>query len=249
MSRNGSGTYTLPAGNPVVTGTVISSTVHNNTLSDIASSLTQSIASDGQTPITANLPMNSKKITGLAAATTSGDALSYGGGINGTTGTFSGAVATGDLTVTWSTSGSVKTTATGQLYGTAIHNNSGAVTGAVNQYIASGTYTPTITNITNVSSSTPLACQWIRVGNVVTVSGGYTITPSSTAIYQIELSLPIASTLSGVYQCGGTCSAAGGGNDKVCFSANTSTNRAIGDGSNNMVGSHNAFFSFTYLIL
>lgn len=78
MSRNGAGTFTLASGNPVVTGTVISSTVHNNTMSDIASALTQSVSADGQTPITANLPMNSKKLTGLAAATTSGDALSYG---------------------------------------------------------------------------------------------------------------------------------------------------------------------------
>jgi len=55
MSRNGSGTYNLPAGNPVVTGTTISSTWANNTLSDIANSLTQSIAADGQTTITGPL--------------------------------------------------------------------------------------------------------------------------------------------------------------------------------------------------
>lgn len=55
MSRNGSGTYTLPAGNPVVTGTTISSTWANTTLSDIQNALTQSIAADGQTPITGAL--------------------------------------------------------------------------------------------------------------------------------------------------------------------------------------------------
>jgi hypothetical protein len=55
MSRNGSGTYTLPAGNPVVTGTTISSTWANNTLSDMATAITGSIAADGQTPITGAL--------------------------------------------------------------------------------------------------------------------------------------------------------------------------------------------------
>jgi hypothetical protein len=55
MSRNGSGTYTLPAGNPVVTGTTISSTWANNTLTDISTALTGSIAADGQTPITGAL--------------------------------------------------------------------------------------------------------------------------------------------------------------------------------------------------
>lgn len=55
MSRNGSGTYTLPAGNPVVTGTTITTTWANNTLSDMATALSGSIAADGQTPITGAL--------------------------------------------------------------------------------------------------------------------------------------------------------------------------------------------------
>jgi len=46
MSRNGSGTYTLPAGNPVVTGTTISSTWANNTLSDMAAAISVSISAD-----------------------------------------------------------------------------------------------------------------------------------------------------------------------------------------------------------
>lgn len=55
MSRNGTGTYNLPAGNPVVTGTTISSTWANTTLADIANGITGSIAADGQTPITGAL--------------------------------------------------------------------------------------------------------------------------------------------------------------------------------------------------
>lgn len=77
MARNGSGTYSLPAGNPVVTGTAISSTVQNNTMSDIATALTQSLSQDGQTPVTANLPMGGFKLTGLAAGTTAGDSVRY----------------------------------------------------------------------------------------------------------------------------------------------------------------------------
>lgn len=72
MSRNGSGMYALPAGNPVITGTTISSTWANTTLSDIATALTGSIAADGQTPITGNQPMAGFKHTGVddAAART-----------------------------------------------------------------------------------------------------------------------------------------------------------------------------------
>jgi len=69
MARNGSGTYVLPAGNPVTTGTTISSTWANTTLSDIGSALTGSISTDGQTLPTANLPMGNYAHTGVANAT------------------------------------------------------------------------------------------------------------------------------------------------------------------------------------
>lgn len=78
MSRNGSGTYTLPAGNPVVTGTTITTTWANTTLSDIASSLTGSVAADGQTPMTGSLNMANNKVTALATPTVATDAVTKG---------------------------------------------------------------------------------------------------------------------------------------------------------------------------
>jgi hypothetical protein len=77
MSRNGSGTYSLPAGNPVVTNTTISSTWANNTLTDLATAMTGSVAADGQTTLTGNLQMNSNKLTGLAVGTTTGDSVEF----------------------------------------------------------------------------------------------------------------------------------------------------------------------------
>jgi hypothetical protein len=74
MSRNGSGTYNLPAGNPVVTGTSISSSWANTTLSDIANALTGSIAADGQTPISGNLNLAGNKIISLGTGTLATDA-------------------------------------------------------------------------------------------------------------------------------------------------------------------------------
>jgi hypothetical protein len=78
MSRNGSGTYSLPAGNPVVTQTTISSTWANTTLADIATALTGSLAADGQTPATGNLDLNSNKVVLLANGTVSTDAINLG---------------------------------------------------------------------------------------------------------------------------------------------------------------------------
>lgn len=77
MAFNGSGTYSLPAGNPVVTGTTISSSSTNTTFSDIATALTNCITRDGQSTPSANLPMNAKKLTGLAAGTGAGDSVRF----------------------------------------------------------------------------------------------------------------------------------------------------------------------------
>lgn len=63
-----SGTYSLFAtGNPVVTGTTVSSTWANNTLDDIATALTTCVLKDGSQTITANIPMSTFKLTGLGA--------------------------------------------------------------------------------------------------------------------------------------------------------------------------------------
>jgi hypothetical protein len=78
MSRNGSGVYSLPAGNPVITNTTISSTWANSTLADIATALTGSLAADGQTPATGNLDLNSNKVVLLANGTVSTDAINLG---------------------------------------------------------------------------------------------------------------------------------------------------------------------------
>ena len=74
MSRNGSGTYNLPAGNPVVTGTTITTSWANTTLSDIASALTGSVSADGQTPMTGSLNLANNKILNVTDPTTAQDA-------------------------------------------------------------------------------------------------------------------------------------------------------------------------------
>ena len=92
MAFNGSGTYNLPAGNPVVTGTTISSSTTNTTNSDIATALTNCITRDGQSTPSANLPMNAKKLTGLAAGTSAGDSVRYEQVLLLTGGTMTGTV-------------------------------------------------------------------------------------------------------------------------------------------------------------
>lgn len=78
MPRNGSGTYALPAGNPVTTGTTISSTWANSTLTDIGTALTNSLSKDGQTTPTGNIPMGTFKFTNLGAGSAATDSLNLG---------------------------------------------------------------------------------------------------------------------------------------------------------------------------
>jgi hypothetical protein len=141
MSRNGSGTYTLPAGNPVVTGTTISTTWANNTLNDIAATLTDSVAADGQTPMTGDLDLNGNQIKNLANGTLPDDAASVaqvtsavaitGGTINGTTigattastGRFTTLESTGNTTV----GGTLAVTGISTFTGNGSFNGTGAL--------------------------------------------------------------------------------------------------------------------------
>jgi hypothetical protein len=99
MARNGSGTYSLP--NPaVVTGTTISSTWANSTLSDIATALTNSTAANGETPLTDAAAFRLKQ--GFSADT-------YLGGV-WTTPAFDAGNFTGNGSMTWTVeSGDVAT--------------------------------------------------------------------------------------------------------------------------------------------
>jgi hypothetical protein len=63
MPRNGSGTYTLPAGNPVVSGDIIESSWANSTLSDLADSMTNSLARNGEGGMTAPLRLTDGVVT------------------------------------------------------------------------------------------------------------------------------------------------------------------------------------------
>jgi len=140
----------------------------------------------------------------------------------------------------------------GRLYGSALHNNGGSVTGTTNQYIASGTYTPTLNNLLNVTASTAYQCQWIRVGNVVTVSGRVDIqTTTANTSTSLGISLPIASTFTALTNAGGSGGAViSSGGISVMILADNSTPRLLYQFFNsNSTGNLEHHFSATYLIL
>lgn len=76
---NGSGQFLISGvGLPYVTGAIISSSVGNTLNNDIATGLSSCITKDGQQVITADIPFNNHKITGLASGVGATDAANIG---------------------------------------------------------------------------------------------------------------------------------------------------------------------------
>lgn len=62
-----------------------------------------------------------------------------------------------------------------------------------------GTYTPTINHTINITTNTPNPCHWTRIGNLVTVDGSITMTPTiSGSSCVLDISLPVASALTSI---------------------------------------------------
>lgn len=127
MSFNGSGTFVINStGQPVVTGTVISSTAFNALTADLATGLSTTITKNGQTTPTANLPMGGFKFTGVGSGTASDDFATVSQ-VQNSYGTF--LTAAGTDTITATTSPALTAYAVGQLFNfVAAGTNTGAVT-------------------------------------------------------------------------------------------------------------------------
>ena len=115
MSYNGSGTFNInSAGQPVVTGTVITSTAFNALTADLATGLSTALTKDGQTTPTANIPMGTYKITGLGAGTVATDAVRFSQLQNVSTTTY--ITAAGTDTITGTVTPTLTAYATGQQF-------------------------------------------------------------------------------------------------------------------------------------
>jgi hypothetical protein len=123
-----------------------------------------------------------------------------------------------------------------------------AITAALTN-VTSGTYTPTLTNTTNLDATTAFQCQYIRIDNTVFVSGKVDIDPTAAGVtVDMGMSLPIASNFGSAEDCAGTgfCTAVQQGaailgdatNDRArwVFLVNDTANRSF-------------YFSFGYQVI
>lgn len=110
------------------------------------------------------------------------------------------------------------------------------------------TYTPALTNTTNIAASTAYSIQYMRVGNTVTVGGQVDIDPTAAGACSLGISLPWASALSASNQLGGTAWAPVPGYGGS-ISADAANDRAQLDFTAAAdVANRSWFFSFTYRV-
>lgn len=114
----------------------------------------------------------------------------------------------------------------------------------------SGVYTPTLTNTTNVGASTAYECQYSRVGSVVTVSGKVDIDPTLTASSTVlGISLPIASNIGAVEDCGGVAFASGVAGMGAAILGDVANDRATLQYVSSDITNQAMYFLFQYNII
>jgi len=129
----------------------------------------------------------------------------------------------------------------GTITATALSLSSGAV--------VAGTYTPTLTSVANLDATTAYQCQYIRVGNVITVSGKVAIDPTLAATStQLGISFPVASNISAQENVGGTAFASGIAAQGAAILGDSTNDRAQLQFISGDVTNHPMYFSFTYLV-
>lgn len=144
-SRNATGTYSLTAGQPVVSGSTISSTTFNALTADLASEMTDSLSRSGKGAMLAPLQLSNGTValpsltfgsdtnTGLYRIGADNPAMTAGGvkvqAWSATTSTFTGASAGAGVTTTGGATGNGVTANGGATSGTGVHGTGGATSG------------------------------------------------------------------------------------------------------------------------
>lgn len=119
--------------------------------------------------------------------------------------------------------------------------------------LISGTYTPTFTNVSGITSSTARLAQYLRVGDTVTVSGIARITADAVSTFELGISLPIASDFATGYECGGTARQFSNPSTDLtvaAISADATNNRAsMTSAVGNAALAQDWAYSFTYRVV
>lgn len=114
---------------------------------------------------------------------------------------------------------------------------------------SSGTYTPTLSNTTNITASTAYQCQYLRVGDTVTVSGKVDVDPTAAGQVQLGITLPISSNIGAVEDLGGTASAIAVAGQSAGIYGDATNNRATMEWIAVDLSNRAMFFTFSYQVI
>jgi hypothetical protein len=195
-------------------------------MNDLAAAMTDSVAADGQTPMTGPLNLNSNKIVNLATGTVNTDGINYA---QFNTPTFCGAVVcSSTLTVTGATllsstlavTGDASFNSTGQVKlpnGTTAQRSATPTVGSVRFNTTlqtfegyssySGQTISTITNVTTTATLTTATNHNLTTGTFVTVSGATPVAYNGT--FSITVTTPTAFTYTMLTDPAGSASVVG----------------------------------------
>ena len=113
-----------------------------------------------------------------------------------------------------------------------------------------GTYTPELNNTANVAASTAYACQFIRVGRTVTVTGKVDVDPTLTAtLTQLGISLPFPSVFAEAEDCAGVAFASGVAGQGAAIRADVGNDRAEMVFISGNIANQPMYFTFTYTVM
>lgn len=115
-----------------------------------------------------------------------------------------------------------------------------------------GTYTPTLTAITNVSASSANTSGWIRIGNAVLVFAQISVTATAAgALTVIDISLPVASNFGATTQAVGVGSIFTAGTEvaAISVSANATNDRARATFVSSSVNARTYTLVFGYIVI
>lgn len=115
---------------------------------------------------------------------------------------------------------------------------------------SSGTYSPTLTNVANLDSTNNTVCQYLRVGNTVTVSGSFAANATLAATQtQFRMSLPVASNISIAAQAGGVAFCPNIAGMGAAIYGVGATDDVMVEWVSSDINNNNWFFSFTYQVI
>lgn len=134
--------------------------------------------------------------------------------------------------------------------GITVTNGAGAITVATSQTLTAGTYTPTLTNVSNLDASTAYECQYHRIGATVTVSGRVDVDPTLAATStQLGISLPVASNLGATEDCAGVAFASGIAGQGAAILADAANDRAQLQYVSGDITNQAMYFVFQYQVI